>query len=516
MQKTALRLKAAVYIRVSTSKQEKWSPDAQRRVLLEHCERMGWEPVIYSETGSGETLEGRPQIQRLLKDATAKEFSLCLVIEQERLSRDKDLMDWLVIVKTFRDAGIQIATPSQTYNLADAEDSFLTNLFGVLSAREKHKMLERTKRGRQQAKSQGKYLNEWVPYGFQIVGGKYELHPEESERVRWMARLAETHSRRHVARELTRLGVPTKTGLRYWTGVTVNQLLRNPALCGELLFAGQVYPIPPILSKGEWVALQERFKTRRRDHQKYPYLLRGLLFCSLCGRALHGRTTISNYQRKDGGRRTHRYYVCCGNSTDIRDCRLPVVRGTDLETLIWAEVKAYLKAPKLIYDALELAVSEKDSQEATKGQEEARLARQIADLAKEEAQLGRAFYGRSALTEESFNLSIKEIRQDRVTLEMRLKEVKETRTPDVKESVSLKDLRSACAEIAEGIEDFDFEAQREILTLLVDKIIVHADFSSDIRCKIPLVEVMKSGARPVRHNFNIKVPSVPRKKRGSP
>jgi len=329
--KTSSKTLAAVYVRVSSDKQERWSPDAQERALREQCTRMGWEPVIYRETGSGETLDGRPEILRLLKDARAGRFAVCLVIEMTRLSRDRELLDWLTIKQVFRDAGVRLCTPTQSFDLRDAEDDFLTNLFGSLSAREKQLMIQRMKRGRREAKRKGTYLQEFVPFGWHIVNRQYELHPVEAEAVRMMARLALTRSGRQIARALDAAGYRPKAGGAKWNRASVNQILQNTTLYGELRFAGEVTPIPPILSRSEWDSIQVAIRNRKispRQTMKYQYLLAGIFHCGLCGRRLSPRSDWYRYTRKDGSQvNENRYpnYVCPGRTES--GCRMPMIKG---------------------------------------------------------------------------------------------------------------------------------------------------------------------------------------------
>ena len=136
-------MNCAIYIRVSTEKQrEKFSLPSQLKILTEYAKFKAWDYIIYDEgAGSGETLENRPQMLKLLDDARENKFNVCLVIELERLSRDEDLFDWLTIKKVFRDNGIKIATPNQTYDLTDDEDDFLSDLFGALAQRETKKLV---------------------------------------------------------------------------------------------------------------------------------------------------------------------------------------------------------------------------------------------------------------------------------------------------------------------------------------------------------------------------------------
>ena len=158
----------AIYIRVSTKRQqEKFSLPSQKKILVQYAKSQGWDYLLYDEGAvSGETIEDRPVMTKLLQDAKQKKFDICLVIELERFSRDEDLLDWLIIKKTFRESNIKMATPHQTYDLTNAEDDFMTNILGTLSTREKKKFLERAKRGALEAVRQGRYIGSHLRLGY--------------------------------------------------------------------------------------------------------------------------------------------------------------------------------------------------------------------------------------------------------------------------------------------------------------------------------------------------------------
>ena len=100
-------MRAALYFRVSTAEQvEKLSLSAQRRLLAEYAERQDWEYEIYEDPGiSGETLDARPEMLRLLHDARAGCVQVAVAIEMERFSRSQDLLDWLVIKQATAEKG---------------------------------------------------------------------------------------------------------------------------------------------------------------------------------------------------------------------------------------------------------------------------------------------------------------------------------------------------------------------------------------------------------------------------
>jgi len=248
-------MNCAIYIRVSTEKQrEKYSLPAQKKALTEYAESQGWKYTIYDEgSGSGENLENRPQMMKMLKDARDGKFNICLVIELERLLRDEDLFDWLTIKKTFRDSKIKMATPNQYYDFEDDEDDFLSDLFGALAKREKKKLLKRTKRGALEAVRQGKYIGNHfrIGYRYDKETQKLVVVPEEAEVVKLIYKLCneDNMGSTTIADYLNKKGVPTplefakrkgvfkslsgKFQIGEWTGGVVWRILTNTVYYGE-------------------------------------------------------------------------------------------------------------------------------------------------------------------------------------------------------------------------------------------------------------------------------------------
>lgn len=355
-------MNCAIYIRVSTEKQrEKYSLPAQRKALIEYSTSQGWEYKIYDEgAGSGENLENRPQMMRLLKDAKDGKFNVCLVIELERLSRDEDLFDWLTIKKTFRDSRVKMATPNQYYDLEDDEDDFLSDLFGALAKREKKKLLKRTKRGALEAVRQGKYIGNHFRLGhkYDKETQKLVVVPEEAEVIKLIFKLSndENMGSTTIADHLNKKCILTslefaqrkgvlkntngKLQIGEWTGGVVWRILTNKIYYGEYWYnrVEQHHKrnvrkrpkedwirmeVEPIITYEEFQIAAQRIKNRAKfsdRNKKIDYLLSGLLYCGECESKLQG-ATFKAYEKKDSKGnitskrwKTNSYYKCYGRT----------------------------------------------------------------------------------------------------------------------------------------------------------------------------------------------------------
>jgi len=354
-------MRAALYLRVSTSAQaEKWSLPAQERALTEHCQREGWTYKVFRDPGvSGETLDQRPGIQQMLKEVAAGGYDLVLAVELERFSRSQSLFDWLTLKQIFRQARVKFGTPNQIYDLADAEDDFLSDLFGSLSKREKQKFLARAKRGKLEAARQGRYPTPQPPFGYVMQDGQLAIHPQEAQIVRHIFTLArEGCGIRTIARLLTREGVPTPRQSRKdkragaaWAKSTVFRILGASVYTGEGQWNRRrregskhvwrpenewvAVKVPAIVQTDEWNLVARRLKDNvafARRNQRRMYLLKGIARCE-CGGRLYGTPF-----------RDVRYYRCAHRPS----CPTHSVKADDLESLVWAEVVRMVQQPQLV------------------------------------------------------------------------------------------------------------------------------------------------------------------------
>lgn len=125
------------------------------------------ESHIYRGIVSGESIEARPQMQKLLKAVEMGLYTGVLCIELERLSRG-DGADQQRILKAFQFSDTKIITLTKTYDLA-GDDSFDEEFFefGLFMSRREYKMIKkRLYRGRIQAQKEGYFIGSRPPYGY--------------------------------------------------------------------------------------------------------------------------------------------------------------------------------------------------------------------------------------------------------------------------------------------------------------------------------------------------------------
>ena len=147
-------------------------------ILDEWCERFidGKVPEEnkYREVVSGETIDDRPEMLKLLKKIESPRYKAVAVVEVQRLSRG-DLEDAGRLIKLLRYTNTLVITPQKTYDLRDEydRDAFERELKRGNEFLEYQKKI--MSRGTMLSVSQGNYVGSIAPYGYEktwVMDGK--------------------------------------------------------------------------------------------------------------------------------------------------------------------------------------------------------------------------------------------------------------------------------------------------------------------------------------------------------
>mgnify|MGYP002524149278 CR=1 FL=1 len=287
-----------------------------RRQLLELAERCGFEiGEIYQEIRSGDSIEARPEMLRLLADVEKRRWKGVLCMDIDRLARG-DSADQGRITRTFSLSDTLIITPNRTYDMANDEDEEYAD-FGLFIARKEYKSIRRRMlRGRIASAKEGHFIGSTPPFGYDKVrlenGRAYTLAPNhESEAVKLIfAMCIFGEGCTKIARRLDALGAVPRSG-GSWSRATVADILRNPVYCGKIRWqyrrerrssSGGVITRhravsenhilvqglhPALVSEEDFRRAQEMMEGRARApvnlgaELKNP--LAGLVFCGKCG-----------------------------------------------------------------------------------------------------------------------------------------------------------------------------------------------------------------------------------------
>jgi len=430
-------VRAALYVRVSTQAQaDRFSLPAQRKVLQKLAQDRGWNALLYDEGGvSAETIEARPVFRRLLDDVAAGRIDLVAVIEMERLCRASDLRDWARITTTFRDAGVLVATPERIFNLETAEDDFEADLRGILSKREKRKLLERTKRGIDEARDAGRFCGGRPPTGYKLDYETRKIIPD-AEMVPVVERIfASDLPDYQLEKMLRREGTPI-------TGGTIRRIRTNVFYLGlRPNSEGKLIPADwsPIISQELWERQQAGGpKPKPRGS---AYLLSGMVRCRNCGGPVVGQPIRP---AKDG---TKLYIYRCNCP---RRCSKPgrMLTGWLVDMFVVDALERYIQGPPSLTDRFKEALAQRQSLNAgdfAKRREELRA--KAKDLEEREQRLVASLENGS-MPERLVGKRIKAIAKERGELQLEIDSLKAMMNipslPDVQEILGLaEDLSNA-------------------------------------------------------------------------
>lgn len=290
-----------------------------RAALLEYAQRSGLEiGAVYEEIVSGDSIDARPQMKRLLREVEQGLWAGVLCMDIDRLARG-DSADQARISNTFRISGTLIITPSKVYDQSRESDEEYVDFELFMARREYKAISRRIMRGRIASAREGHFIGSTPPYGYDKVrvakGRGYTLQPNpESGTVKQIfAMCISGMGCSSIARKLDMSGaVPRKGGM--WSSATVRDILRNPVYCGKIrwqyrreersIVNGSVtthrreYPDhilaeglhPALISEEDFDRAQEYLDSRRMPRKKDDTELRnplaGLIYCGLCGRMM--------------------------------------------------------------------------------------------------------------------------------------------------------------------------------------------------------------------------------------
>lgn len=310
---------------------QEWAEKNLGGRIPEHC--------IYREIVSGETIEERPEMLRVLSQIENPKLKGVLVVEPQRLSRG-DLEDCGKVVNAFRYSNTEICTPNMVYDLK----SKMQRKFFEQELMRGNDYLEYTKeillRGRIAAVKRGCYIGNIPPFGYDKVkiGDDHTLAPNDM--APFVLRAYEMYVNEdktylEIGRYFDSIGVKPYRS-KIWEKTSIRAMLTNRHYIGNVVFGAK--RSEKVLTDGEIItrrgraaeeedvviaeglhpalvplelfeAAQEKMKNNPAAKNDFPLKnpLAGLMFCSHCGKAMiyhpykHARTRIECRNRNGCG-----------------------------------------------------------------------------------------------------------------------------------------------------------------------------------------------------------------------
>jgi site-specific DNA recombinase len=485
-------LKVALYARVSSEEQKQGHTiDSQITELRQFAAQREW-PVaeVYSdEAWSGAAL-ARPALDRMRDDARKQSFDAVLINDVDRLARDVTHLG--IIKRDLERLGVRVIfrkIPSEN----SPTNNLLVNILGSFAEFEREMIMDRTRRGRRhKVETRQQFIGAIAPFGYRYLPatpngfeGELQVNPEEAMVVRKMFEWVDTEgvTARDVAVRLTREGMRPRRGGKVWQRSSVLRVLHGTSYTGTWYYnknqpchrrslVPNIEPQGPktslrirpreewipvalpeslkIISQERWQRVQQQLDRNRcfsLRNSKHEYFLSALVRCggcqsAYCGNASHGR-----------------YYYRC-----LKRCkRMPQISEKILDDSVWSALEAALNNPTTLNDAIKRIERPASSDRHAESEIESALS----GIENEEKRILEA-YRLTILTPEQLAHELELLSARRKTIEKRQQEF--TESTEANPSVQLS-IEEYCAEVRRRLATLTFETKRNVLRLLVRRII---------------------------------------------
>lgn len=221
--------------------------ETHNKIMDEYARKHLGGPILeenkYREVVSGESLDSRPEMTKLLKAIESPKIKAILTVEVQRLSRG-DLEDAGRLIKLLRYTNTHVITPTKTYDLRDEydRDAFERELKRGNEYLEYFKKIQA--RGKLASVSEGNYVGSIAPFGFDRVkvqdGKKHYFTLKEKKDEADIVRMIfhwyvnEGIGTENICRRLEKMNVRTKKGKKYWNSYAIYAMLENVHYIGKV------------------------------------------------------------------------------------------------------------------------------------------------------------------------------------------------------------------------------------------------------------------------------------------
>jgi site-specific DNA recombinase len=453
----------------------------------------------------------RPGGRRLLEDAAKGRFDEVWVWKIDRLGRDD--IDPLIVWQELERLGVTVRSVTE-----GVSDPFMYHIHVAVAAQERRTFLARTTAGMERAVKEGRFSGGICPLGYEVQGHAHEARIIPSSRIIWkdwtaadLIRhiyefLANEHWSCHrIADHLNALGVPTAyqhvapgprraehgTGLQAkWRAGRIRNIIIQTIYKGIFQYGKEStkqrklleVSAPRLVSDELWQAAQETLARNRVIAKNTPhhYLLSGLIKCGICGKSYctsHSKDSIT-------------FWRCNGRNTFRGDsnarCQSKMVKGTEIETIVWQDIERWLREPGDLLKELE---AEQDQDKKTTGQEAEKTDLEVRLMKLEQEKKG--YHRQNAqglLSDAELQDFLKEVAEKKTDVEKRLAELTPREEP---ESLSVDLLQELRRRLDNGLSE---EQRQEIARLLVKQIIIQTKTEDGNKYCIAEVEYRFNGA----------------------
>lgn len=441
-EKVSERKTGAIYIRVSTDKQEELSPDAQLRLLMDYAKTNHTDipmEYIFQDNGiSGRKANKRPAFQQMIALAKSKEHPIDTIIvwKFSRFARNQE--ESIVYKSLLKKNNVDVVSVSEP--LIDGPfGSLIERIIEWMDEYYSIRLSGEVMRGMTQNAIRGHYQSD-APIGYRSPGNKKP--PEKDPKtvqipIMMKDLLLSGSSLLQIARKLNEQGYRTKHG-NLWDARGVRYVLENPFYAGISRWnytdrGRQLKPADEVIyTKGNWEPLWDKAtleeikkhlamnmrKAKSRDVSTAKHWLSGLLICSSCGGTLAYSGT-----KNSRGFQCWKYTKGFCNESHYIGIR-------PIEKMVIEYLESILHSPAIVYTVISSASADADSKLAD-------LEKQLQKVENKEKRIKAAYLNEIDSLEE-YKANKAALLKERVAIEKNIKLLTISNTDMSKEEMDKK------------------------------------------------------------------------------
>ena len=334
-------MKAVIYARFSSDKQNEASIEGQLRECMDYAERTGITVIgNYIDRALSARTDNRPEFRRMIKDSAKGCFDVVLVWKLDRFSRDRyDSAHYKHLLKK---NGVKVISAKE--NISEGpEGIILESMLEGMAEYYSAELAVKVKRGMMENALKGKVNGGKPPYGYYVDKDRHLcINETTAPIVKEIFRMyAEGKLVREILAYLEERGIRTTNGKKFTFSI-LQKMLGSRRYIGEYKSGEVVIPnaVPAIIDETLFEKVQRRLEKNRRaaasGKAKEDYLLTTKLFCGKCGVYMVGESGVSR------GKEIYRYYKCVNARKHA--CDKKTVRKE------WIENLAVQKAFEIVND----------------------------------------------------------------------------------------------------------------------------------------------------------------------
>jgi site-specific DNA recombinase len=528
--------RAAVYVRVSSARQEAegTSLDSQESYCREHAAAHGYDVAeVYREVFTGTELWDRPRLNQLRGAIRAGDVDALIVHATDRLSRDP--IHLAILAEECERHGAELLFVTEPLDNTP-EGALIRYVKGYAAKIENEKRRERSVRGKHTRAQLGQLHNSGIDlYGYRRdkEARTRAVHEGEAAVVRQVFRWVgeDRLPISEVVRRLNESGTPPPSAGKVtyddpdrvprWGKGAVQRILRNPAYKGEayawryrrsktngrlirpeeewIRLPGEVSPA--IVSPELWQAAQDRLDSNtgaETRNQARPYLLRGHIYCGVCGRRMRASPLRGN-----------RMYRCSSRETPSGACGAGRVPAEKLEAWFWAKLDAAIRDPSLITAQASRRREEGPDAVLTEDLETAR--RSLAKLTGQQDRLLHRMRDADGGLWDLLEREIGRIEQEKGQVTATIADIEGRLARQQAAVEQMEALAEYCRAVADRLDGFDFDKKRLAVEAFAVQVMASGNDEAAWwwRGSIPLDGAGKAD-RPSRWSVRPRLTDVPR------